>query len=130
MFQLEEGMTAVTIDSSTAAANIAYVKSTISAKIHEDERAEIRKWLYPDIASSDSALNFALNMRHPDTGNWFLESKEFETWKGLEEASLWVYGIGTYLAPVVFRLYHDLFSWKWKNHTFVSIAQSRLRNHF
>jgi hypothetical protein len=113
-------MTTMAVDSSTTAADIAYIKSAISIKIDEDEKAEIRKWLYSDVTNSNSVLNFALSTRHPDTGNWFLESEEFKGWKSLKESSLGVYAIGMYFVFIVYNICSDFFSWKREDYTFVS----------
>lgn len=51
----------------------------------------IHKWLEdPD---PSTIYNKTLKGRHPNTGNWFLESGAFVDWKAKGHSSLWLYGI-------------------------------------
>ena len=37
--------------------------------------------------------NMSRKLRHPNTGLWFLQSPEFQSWMNSESARLWLYGI-------------------------------------
>lgn len=51
----------------------------------------IQKWLEgPDPSTN---YNKALKGRHPNTGNWFIESSAFVDWKANGRSFLWLYGI-------------------------------------
>ena len=48
------------------------------------------KWLSPPDPSNN--LNTAMSLRHPGSGEWFLNSTEFSTWKSKTKALLWLSG--------------------------------------
>lgn len=50
----------------------------------------MRRWLSPPDPSTN--LNTAMRLRHPGSGEWFLGSEEYSTWKSKLKASLWLNG--------------------------------------
>ncbi|KAK4897326.1 hypothetical protein LTR27_004846 [Elasticomyces elasticus] len=63
-------------------------KTTFVAKsIHE---GRIRAWLAP--ADPSTNYNQACELRHPDTGRWFLDGEQYRRLKTLKNAALWLRG--------------------------------------
>jgi len=75
------------------ALDVAYLKSAVNTKMEEEELISIRRWLHPDGIDSEASLTAALNLRHPDTGEWLLTSGDFELWLESRNGCLWLYGI-------------------------------------
>lgn len=66
------------------------------AQQNEQSRQEtyddkIQSWLDP----ADPHINYkrALDLRHPDSGAWFLQSRRYSRWKTSTRASLWLHGL-------------------------------------
>jgi ankyrin repeat protein len=57
----------------------------------ERDRQAIVSWLGPPFPTS--AFNDAQRLRSVDTGNWFLEGKQYERWKQSPHSVLWLSGI-------------------------------------
>jgi hypothetical protein len=76
-----------------AAENVVQLKDIFNAKLEEDERVTIRRWLHPDGVDSESSFKSALNLRHPSTGTWLLDSNSFQAWLKSNNACIWLYGI-------------------------------------
>jgi hypothetical protein len=51
---------------------------------------DIREWLSPPDPSTN--LNAALDLRHPGSGQWFLQGSEFATWRKVPNSFLWLNG--------------------------------------
>jgi len=58
---------------------------------NEDIRQRIREWLSPP--DPTPFFHQASKLRHVGTGEWFLKSKRYQTWKNGEPSFLWLYGI-------------------------------------
>jgi hypothetical protein len=59
----------------------------------ETKKNEILAWLCPE--NRNTTQQEKRNERSKDTGNWFLESKEFTTWHNFEGPNLlYCYGKG------------------------------------
>lgn len=52
---------------------------------------EIRQWLSPPDPSEN--YNHAMKQRHKDSGQWFLQSAEYASWKSQPNSFLWLQGI-------------------------------------
>ena len=55
------------------------------------ERRKILDWIQPYDPQQNHSMN--LNLRHPGTGLWLIESDEFKSWLSCSRARLWHYGI-------------------------------------
>ena len=55
------------------------------------ERRKILDWIQPYDPHQNHTMN--LNLRHPGTGLWLLQSDEFKSWLSCSRARLWYYGI-------------------------------------
>lgn len=55
------------------------------------ERRKILDWIQPYDPHQNH--NMSLNLRHPGTGLWLIESAEFKLWLSCSRARLWYYGI-------------------------------------
>ncbi len=95
MFQIQEKIAGLNLIS--YAADLAHIKSVMEHQISEDQKLDICRWLYPDGINIGAAFETALGFRHPGTGIWFMQSKEFISWMLSTQSCLWVYGIGMYL---------------------------------
>lgn len=76
-----------------AAENFAQLKGAFNAKVEEDERVTIRRWLHPDGIDPEPSFKAALNLRHPSTGTWLLDLDSFQAWLESDNACIWLYGI-------------------------------------
>ena len=57
----------------------------------DSERENIHKWLSaPDLSSNH---NKACKQRQAKTGNWFIRTKQFTSWKLLPNSFIWLHGI-------------------------------------
>ncbi|KAK3648869.1 hypothetical protein LTR56_007309 [Elasticomyces elasticus] len=59
----------------------------VAKSIHE---GRIRAWLAP--ADPSTNYNQACELRHPDTGRWFLDGEQYRRLKTLKNAALWLRG--------------------------------------
>ncbi|KAI1178313.1 hypothetical protein F4777DRAFT_576118 [Nemania sp. FL0916] len=60
--------------------------------LQEDAHVDrIRKWLSPSDPSTN--FNIALSLRHQGTGEWFIKSQSYSTWKSKNNSFLWLYGM-------------------------------------
>ena len=55
------------------------------------ERRNILDWIQPYDPHQNHSMN--LNLRHPGTGLWLIESDEFRAWLSCSRGRLWYYGI-------------------------------------
>ncbi|KAM0796420.1 ankyrin repeat-containing domain protein [Usnea florida] len=55
------------------------------------ERRKILDWIQPHDPHKSHNMN--VNLRHPGTGLWLIESDEFKSWLNCSRAKLWYYGI-------------------------------------
>ncbi|KAF3763163.1 hypothetical protein M406DRAFT_108504 [Cryphonectria parasitica EP155] len=66
--------------------------NTIVVGLKEDSHSErVRKWLSPPDPSTN--FNKALEQRHHGSGQWFVGSEEYSTWKAERNSFLWLHGI-------------------------------------
>jgi hypothetical protein len=83
--------------------DIAFVKSTLKAKLDQEEKSQIRRWLHPDGVESEANFAAALNQRTNGTGTWLLDSQKFQEWSTTGGSCIWLYGIGIH--PILKILY-------------------------
>ena len=55
------------------------------------ERRKVLDWIQPYDPRQNHSMN--LNLRHPGTGLWLIESDEFKSWLSCSRGRLWYYGI-------------------------------------
>ena len=55
------------------------------------ERRKVLDWIQPYDPHQNHEIN--LNLRHPGTGLWLIESDEFKSWLSCSRTRLWYYGI-------------------------------------
>jgi hypothetical protein len=86
--------------------DIAFVKSTLKAKLKQEEKSQIRRWLHPDGIESEANFTAALNQRTTGTGTWLLDSQKFQEWSTTEGSCIWLYGIGIHPTLKILSPYH------------------------
>lgn len=57
----------------------------------DNHQVKVHRWLSPPDPSTNH--NEALRQRHPGSGEWFLRSSEYSTWKAGRNSFLWLHGI-------------------------------------
>jgi hypothetical protein len=62
-----------------------------NATLRQDKDEEILRWL--SITSSVSNYKAARDKHVAETGNWFLDSNAFKSWKTDPDSFLWIHGI-------------------------------------
>jgi hypothetical protein len=63
-------------------------------RIEEEENVVLRKWLYGESIGNDSRLKDSIQLRHPETGKWFMLL--VEKWRIEDQSCIWFYGIGMF----------------------------------
>lgn len=66
-------------------------KQVVTAQFENHQRDQINAWLSAPDPSTNH--NIATDLRHPDTGQWFLDSNEYRDWKAKLNNSLWLHGM-------------------------------------
>ena len=77
----------------------------------------IYQWLSPPDPSSNH--NNSCLEHQPTTGDWFIDSNKFMTWKTVSNSVLWLHGIRKYISPVACLTFERLIdnnSWVWQNY--------------
>ncbi|WPA97796.1 uncharacterized protein RHO25_002407 [Cercospora beticola] len=72
-------------------ADIQATRHVVTAQLGDHQEQQIDKWLSPPDPSTN--YNIATDLRHPNTGRWFLDSDEYIIWKANPSAPLWLNGI-------------------------------------
>lgn len=67
------------------------VTEKVVEHVSDYRNQQIDKWLSPPDPSTN--LNKAKDLRHPDTGLWFLQSEQYKDWKEEACTSLWLHGL-------------------------------------
>lgn len=65
--------------------------SMMQSRNKEDHSWKIQHWL----SAPDPSINYnrALQQRHEGSGNWFLQSSEYSSWKTERDSFLWLHGM-------------------------------------
>lgn len=91
---VQDDPSAVKASTSVYGESVAYIKAATESRIEEDEKLAIRKWLYPENTNSDSRLKQSLELRHPETGKWFMT--RVYNWIHEEQMCMWLHGFGKF----------------------------------
>ncbi|KAI1382401.1 hypothetical protein F4677DRAFT_25067 [Hypoxylon crocopeplum] len=70
---------------------LSHVRSGVASLQEGHHLASLQEWLSPPDPSTN--VNRALDLRHDNTGQWFLQSLEYSTWKTEKNSFLWLNGI-------------------------------------
>jgi len=64
---------------------------TLADPTLDDNRNQILKWL----SNTDPTINHnaACEKHEPQTGNWFIQGKDYSQWKETPSSFLWLHGI-------------------------------------
>lgn len=57
-----------------------------------EKTRKLMQWVAPESIDQDENYESALNIRHSNTGKWFLESREFQEFLSSNGGLFWIYG--------------------------------------
>ncbi|KFY35817.1 hypothetical protein V494_05576 [Pseudogymnoascus sp. VKM F-4513 (FW-928)] len=81
VIQALNGIMNVQMNIQTTVRDVGYIKGILEAGIEQEERARIRRWLYPDGVNAEAGFTAALGTKQSETGKWIFDSEDFTAWR-------------------------------------------------
>ncbi|KAL6808739.1 pfs domain-containing protein [Trichoderma camerunense] len=88
---IEEAIQHISQEVAQMAESSRHTHTVVQTLETSDRLQELRRWLSPPNPSEN--YNNGIKQRHGDSGQWFLQSEEYSSWKSRPNSFLWLQGI-------------------------------------